>query len=132
MKIRLAKFEDAQTLFDWRNDALTREMSRNNSHVDWADHVVWLMRRLEFPGLHIAEVDGNPVATFRVDGDEISYTVAPAQRNNGVGLTMLRIARKMYGPLRAEIFSKNAASIKIAEKAGFDVVLMDIHHHCMR
>jgi UDP-2,4-diacetamido-2,4,6-trideoxy-beta-L-altropyranose hydrolase len=122
--IRPATIEDAFHLFHWRNDALTRAMSKNSDAVAWPDHVKWLTARLEKPGLFIAEVDRVPVGTFRVDDGEISYTVAPEYRRKGYGLAMLNKAREMFGPLRAEIFPHNTASMKIAEQAGMLVAVL--------
>jgi RimJ/RimL family protein N-acetyltransferase len=124
MEIRPAQMSDAETLFRWRNDELTRAMSKNQGLVAWPDHINWLTARLARPGLFIAEIDGRAVGTFRVDGDEISYTVAPAHRGLGLGLQMLRMAYEMFGPLRAEVYARNVASISIAERTGFRVHIM--------
>lgn len=129
MRIRAATIDDARILFDWRNDPLTREMSRNTAMVDWLQHIGWLTAWLARPrpNLFIAEL-AEPVGTFRVDDDEVSYTVAPAYRGGGIGTQMLIEARKMFGPLRAEIFERNEASIKIAERAGMVVRLLATSH----
>lgn len=119
MNIRPAQMSDADILFQWRNDPLTREMSKNRDPVSWETHIKWLAGRLarSEPHLYIAEIDC-PVGTFRLDGDEISYTVAPESRGKGLGLLMLCKVHEMFGPRRAEIYERNTASIKIAEKAG--------------
>lgn len=124
LSIRPARIEDAKTLFNWRNDELTRAMSRNPDPVEWQNHIDWLTARLSRlePGLFIVE---QPVGTFRIDGDEISYTVAPEQRGKGIGTQMLRQARELFGQLKAEIFERNQASIKIAERAGMLVVIIE-------
>jgi RimJ/RimL family protein N-acetyltransferase len=127
LEIVPATMDDAEPLFDWRNDPLTRAMSRNQDPVTWDSHVDWLTRRLSQPSPHLymAFLDGRRIGTFRVDGDEISYTVAPEHRGKGLGEAMLRKAREMFGPLRAEIFVRNIASIKIAERSGMIVHLID-------
>lgn len=127
MEIRPARMSDAESLFRWRNDDLTRAMSRNSDQIVWQDHLNWLENRLSKPepSLFIAEIDGVAVGTFRVDGDEISYTVSPDHRRIGLGLKMLRKAREILGPLRAEIFARNATSINIARQAGFRVMILD-------
>jgi RimJ/RimL family protein N-acetyltransferase len=126
MKIRPATLHDAKLLLDWRNDPLTRAMSRNSDPVQWDTHVTWLTGRLarSNPQLYIATVDDHPVGTFRVDADEISYTVAPDSRGRGFCRAMLREAREMFGPLRAEIYEQNVASIKAAEQAGMLVCVL--------
>ncbi len=126
MEIRPAQLSDAETLLRWRNDDLTRSMSKNADIVAWPDHLHWLTSRLarSEPNLFIAERDGIAVGMFRVDDGEISYTVAPEARGKGYGLGMLRRAIELFGPLRAEIFPRNVASIKIAERAGLKVHIL--------
>ncbi|HDZ73847.1 MAG TPA: N-acetyltransferase [Aurantimonas coralicida] len=123
MMIRLATMEDARLLFSWRNDPLTRRMSINSDTVDWDTHRSWLERRLgrADPLLHIAEIEGHCVGTFRIDGDEISYTVAPDFRGKGIALKMLILARQMFGPKLARIARDNVPSARAAEKAGHTV-----------
>ena len=124
MKIRPASIDDARTLFAWRNDPLTRAMSKTTDVVEWAGHIEWLGRRLARPepGLFIAEIDGVPVGTFRVDDGEISYTIAPEHRRLGYAKAMLTLAKEMFGPLRAEIKAENVPSIKAAAATGHVVV----------
>ena len=126
-KLQTGQASDAERLFIWRNDDITRAMSRSSELVPWASHVEWLDRRLATaePGLFIAEIDGVPVGTFRIDGDEISYTVAPDYRSRGYAIAMLKLAMDSFGPKRAHIFRRNAASISAARRAGHVVVLLD-------
>lgn len=126
MLIRPATIEDAKRLFEWRNDPVTCAMSRNTAPVNWFGHVDWLRQRLAWraPMLFIAEVDGMPVGTFRIDGGEISYTIAPEHRGKGYATAMLRIARERFGTCRAEIRPDNIPSIRAAESAGHVVHLL--------
>ncbi|MGR4931050.1 GNAT family N-acetyltransferase [Bradyrhizobium sp. CAR08] len=126
-QIRLATKDDARRLFEWRNDESTRRMSKNKSGVGWDEHVGWLNRRLEMdqPNLFIFELDQDPVATFRIDGEDVSYTVAPAHRNRGVAKLMLNAVRSRFGCLRAHVYADNEPSIRVARSAGFDVVIID-------
>jgi RimJ/RimL family protein N-acetyltransferase len=118
--------DDARHLFEWRNDPLTRAMSKNSDPVSWESHVAWLTARLarQSPHLYVVRDGDVRLGTFRVDGDEISYTVAPEHRKKGLGIAMLRKAHEMFGPLRAEIYPRNVASIKVAERAGMIVDLI--------
>ncbi|MCY1346577.1 hypothetical protein D9M68_505310 [compost metagenome] len=127
MDLRKATIEDAKLLFDWRNDRQTREMSRDTLELPWEDHVGWLTNRLQRDdhGVYIAEINGVPVGTVRIDYDEISYTVAPEQRRKGVGEAMLFEAKKAFGQKVAEVKRENMASVKIAERAGHIVKLID-------
>lgn len=126
LTIRPAELEDAQALAEWRNDPLTRAMSKNTNSVAWEDHCAWVKRRIaaDTPTLFVALDDGVRVGTFRIDDDEISYTIAPERRGMGYAKAMLALAREMFGPLRAEIKAENTASIKAAEAAGHTVFLI--------
>lgn len=118
--IRSANAHDAERLFSWRNDPLTREMSKSQDIVSWDRHIAWLDARLsrDRPALFIAAIDSTPVGTLRIDNDEISYTVAPEHRSKGIATAMLTEARKCFGALRADIYSRNIASLRAATSAG--------------
>ena len=124
---RPATASDAQRLFEWRNDRLTREMSRSAELIEWRDHLHWLEDRLarREPHLYIAEFEGRPIGSFRLDGDSVSYTIAPDCRGHGYATTLLALVRKDFGKKRAEIFRRNVPSIKAAEQSGHQVVLLD-------
>jgi RimJ/RimL family protein N-acetyltransferase len=126
-QIRPATRDDARRLFEWRNDESTRSMSKNKDLIQWDDHLGWLDRRLKLdqPNLFVFEADGQPVATFRIDGMDLSYTVAPEFRNRGIAKLMLNEVRSRFGSLRAHVYSDNVPSIKVAQSAGFDVVIVD-------
>lgn len=100
-------------------------MSFNTVPVLWDDHVEWLERRLEYdvPHVYIAEIDGVPVGTVRIDGETINYTIAPEKRGNGYASAMLLEAHRLFGPKHAEIKPENVASIRAAERAGHYVHL---------
>lgn len=125
MDVRTATMEDAKRLFDWRNDPVTRQMSKNSEPVTWDYHLDWLRKRLALadPRLYIVEEDGVAVATYRIDGaNEISYTVAPEFRLRGIASTLLVEALKRHGPLTAHIFRDNSGSIKAASQANVDII----------
>lgn len=102
-------------------------MSKSSGLVSWDGHVTWLRSRiaLEHPHLYLVELDGRSIGTFRIDGDYLSYTIAPSHRGQGYGSEMLRLIRKNFGIKRAEIFLRNIASIKVAKSAGHEVIIID-------
>lgn len=118
---------DASLLFEWRNDPQTRIGSKNQAELDFSDHVDWLQRRLGHKSAHlyIAEYEGIPVGTFRIDDDNISYTVAPNHRGKGIATRMLLLANEMFGPKNADVRRDNVASIKAVTNSGHRLVLID-------
>jgi len=127
MNIRPATFDDADRLFRWRNDPATRAASVQYDLVECVQHHQWLLNRLAMkePNLFIFEVNSVAVGTFRIDDGKLSYTIASEHRGKGHGTEMLRMIFNKYGPLVAEIYSDNTASIKAAKKAGMNVVLIE-------
>ena len=47
IKVRKAELSDSKTIFEWRNDKLTREMSHTTDIVDWEGHSNWFASSLE-------------------------------------------------------------------------------------
>lgn len=127
--LRFASTDDAKILFEWRNDPTTRTASHNTYEVRFEDHLTWLEKSLANPRrmLFVAELNGIPVGTVRADRSDdawtISWTVAPSYRGSGVGKAIvLKLARSITDPIRAEVKSENIASIRIAEHAGMRLI----------
>ena len=129
MVLRPAELNDADRLFQWRNDPLTRDASRHGRELGREEHQAWLEDSVSRPDrqLLIAEVDGVAVGTVRADrgddGCEISWTVAPAARGQGIGQRMVsQLVAQLEGRLWSEVRSGNQASSRIAESAGMRLV----------
>jgi RimJ/RimL family protein N-acetyltransferase len=123
--LRPARMEDSEILLAWRNDPAVRQASRDRSEIELQAHQIWLRESLENPDreIYIAERDGVPVGTVRSDFDgethELSWTVAPEVREQGIGKTMVALlAVQIVGPIRAEVRIGNVASVRIAEHVG--------------
>ncbi len=129
--IRPATIQDWKMLFDWRNDVQTRAASRSTDPIDELSHREWLGASLTNPKrrLLIAELDSQPVGTVRFDlcsPCEVSWTVAPAARGQGIGARMVRQAvRGIDFPIIAVARTTNRTSIRIAEAAGFTLIHND-------
>lgn len=128
--LRPATLQDAELLLAWRNDPQTRQSSHNSDEISLATHLVWLDASLANPSrqIFIAESEGQPLGSLRVDRQddgvsELSWTVAPAARGQGVGKRMLAaMLSGIEGPVRAEVKAGNVASMRIAESAGLVLV----------
>ena len=125
LKFRNATIEDAQDLYEWRNDILTRQMSHSQESVDFESHIAWLEKSLTNPEriIYICENKKESIGTIRVDKEkdcaELSWTISPTQRGKGLGSKMLREFIRQY-PMqyRAEIRDDNKISKNMAEFSG--------------
>ena len=133
VRLRPATMEDAERLFQWRNDPLTRSQSLQQQPVEWEAHLKWLQASLQNPDrqLYIAESATNgavqsigvgTVRADRIDGEyELSWTVAPEQRGNGWGrhiVAALIATLPADATYRAIVMNTNPASERIAEALG--------------
>ena len=132
---RRAMMADADLLWRWANDPLTRANSLSTAPIPYAEHLQWLRRRLgsEATKIWIFSDSGTPVGQVRFDraGDSalISISVASEHRGRGFGRAMLTEAvRKMrarWGPgvrPKALILDRNAASLALFRACGFRMV----------
>jgi len=136
--LRPATIKDADMLLNWRNDPETRKASHSRSEVPNKEHLDWLSKAIGNANrrLLIAEENGNPVGTVRADFSqgawELSWTVAPNARGQGVAKRMVTLfASEISEPIRAEVKIGNIASVRIAEHAGmaFDREVEGILHY---
>ena len=133
ISLRTAGLEDSETLRGWRNDALTMSMSKNDLNVTRTNHDLWMGSVIADPYRHllVAERDRNAVGTVRFDVKdgvaELSLTVAPTMRNQGLGNLILSLALEWaweqltVGLIAAEVKRTNRPSIKIFERCGFSL-----------
>jgi len=121
--LRPAGLQDAALLLLWRNDPLTRRFSINDAVVGWDEHIAWLEASLAMETRQLlVAVRGRPVGLVRIDRDEateMSWTVAPDARGQGVGRSMLAAALPIRGRIVARIKSDNVASRRLASRVGF-------------
>ena len=127
MILRPATADDAMDVWRWRNDPLTRAMSRTQDEIDPASHVAWFERALhdEDRTLLIGEADGEKVGMVRIDRaeeTEVSINVNPAHRSRGYGYALLSQALALAsGDVVAEIREDNLASQRLFERVGFEL-----------
>jgi len=137
--VRPAQKNDAQMLFEWRNDSLSRRMSLSSNFIGLGEHLKWFSKVLNnFNQLLLIceNVDGTPVGMVRFDVRSdmslVSINLASSWRGKGLGRLCLKVAinrfRNTYpsvNALYANILLNNLPSKMLFEKAGFSVVGKD-------
>ncbi|HEY0436568.1 MAG TPA: GNAT family N-acetyltransferase [Phenylobacterium sp.] len=125
MIVRPATAADALDVLAWRNDPVTRAMSRSREAVDEAAHMAWFERALADPKvtLLIGEEGGTKLGMVRFDhlqATEVSINVNPACRGQGRGQALLAAAlAQVSGEVVADVLEDNLASRRLFERAGF-------------
>ena len=134
IKTRKAELTDSKTIFEWRNDQLTRAMSHNTDVVDWEGHSTWFASSLENKNrlLLLCEDknDAKKIAVVRFDVNSpralVSINLAPDVRGEGISKQCLRGSIASFRnefpqvtALDAEIKLRNIASQRLFESVGF-------------
>jgi len=103
LDLRLAKKDDQELLFKWRNDGVARHESRHTGPIGWEEHKQWFDRALTSGEsvIAIAELESVPVGTVRADllpddHVEISYTIASQFRGQGLSKPMVKKFVQMF------------------------------------
>lgn len=131
--LRAARLDDAARLFAWANDPVARSASAHGEPIPWDTHVAWLGASLASDARHlyVAERDGAPIGTARLDRDEgdarsavVSLNVAADARGRGAGRALLLAladeARRLgYVRLLAFVKASNVASSRAFLATGY-------------
>ncbi|MBL7978390.1 MAG: UDP-2,4-diacetamido-2,4,6-trideoxy-beta-L-altropyranose hydrolase [Bacteroidetes Order II. Incertae sedis bacterium] len=132
IKIQQANLNDAQALYNWANDPITRSQSFSTEPIVWDQHLTWFQRKLNDPqsDLLIAwfgeEAIGQVRFDHRTDYTLISYGLAPKYRGHGLGYSILRLAidwlttRRNTKNLWGYVKLSNPASMRAFEKLAFE------------
>lgn len=146
---RLATRQDAEQLWKWRNDPVTRAGSRSSAEVPWDDHLRWVTDSLTRTDrvLLVVEDTVGSVGTVRWDlvgestGEteghragthdwEVSITVAPRRRGESLARPLLRAAERALSEATrstgtdvtaylAVVQIDNRASVRMLEDSGY-------------
>lgn len=130
--IRTALIDDAELLFEWSNDSVTRANSFNSKLISYYEHITWLHSKLASNKslLYVIEFGQKPIAVVRLEKNEetvISLVVAPEARGRGYAADCIKLTCDLYrkkntDSILAYIKTDNIASIKSFKKAGFVMV----------
>ncbi|KIG13968.1 N-Acetylneuraminate cytidylyltransferase [Enhygromyxa salina] len=134
LRFRPALPADAELVYRWANDPVTRAASFSNELIGWDQHLAWFTAQLGRDDRHpfVVEVDGAPVAFVRLDASAakdglctISVNVAPEARGRGLGVGVLRAATPIaaglgFAQIEALIRPDNHASQRAFVRAGYE------------
>lgn len=132
LRARPATIQDSSLLLRWRNDPVTRKVSRASSLITWQSHQDWYERTLENPNreLYVIERGTVPLGTVRFDALEgseweVSITLAPEARGHGHSRSVLTAgeavfdARQPNATVVAAIHRNNLSSQRLFAGAGY-------------
>ena len=128
VRLRRVTAADADLLLAWANHPVTRAASFHPDPIERAGHVRWLTSRPASPttGFWIGEADdARPIGQVRVEGGEVSISVAPDARGMGFGRALLAAGVDEAGRtlaverLVARVRVDNPASLALFAGAGF-------------
>jgi RimJ/RimL family protein N-acetyltransferase len=132
IRIRRAAADDAELLWQWANEPVTRANSLNSKPISWDVHQGWYAQKLRSKDcrLWIMEYKELPIAQIRydrisADAAQISLSVARQMRGRGLGTLLLKLTLPMAAGelrvswLRAVAVCENKASQRAFEKASF-------------
>jgi len=136
LDMRPATMADADMLYEWVNDPLTRSMSTMGAnHILREDHDNWMRFNVlqGYPQhiVMIADTEYGSVGVVRFDTDKrdtmrhrVSITIGPKFRGMHLASGVLAEACRLMdeSTLVAEIKKTNAPSISIFERCGFEKV----------
>ncbi len=138
IEIRKATLADSADVLLWRNDGVTREMSRSPEAIPGEEHEKWFLESLERDDrvFYIGETEGEKIGMVRFDqreGDdwEVNINLNPAMRGRKLSLALLKMAigeftgQRQPGRILAVIRTVNIPSKKIFGRAGFELAGQD-------
>ncbi len=126
---------DSHLFWEWRNDPLTRAMSKQTEWIPWETHRAWYAAAASNPHIHmrIAMENSHPVGAFRLENDQqgdaiVSINVSPEFRGHGKGKQILELGcligflKLRCDTLTAAIKKDNLVSKNLFMDLGFKLV----------
>ncbi|MDP3876923.1 MAG: UDP-2,4-diacetamido-2,4,6-trideoxy-beta-L-altropyranose hydrolase [Methylobacter sp.] len=130
--MRIAKPDDSESLFAWRNHPAIRAVSRNSGLINWEEHSRWFALLLSDPNrvLLIGQRNGVSIGVVRFDIQdqwaEVSIYLVPGI--TGCGRDLLRSAEMWFAQnrlginiLHADVLGGNERSHQLFLSAGYEV-----------
>ena len=134
MRIRRILASDIKHIFVWRNHDKIRENFFDSNEITFTDHEKWVLSMINSikNELLLVSIERNDVGVVRFDLSEtiaeVSIYLNPDFIGKGLGFNVLEIGLnwlkshcEKVNEVRSKILPSNLPSIKIFEKAGFNV-----------
>lgn len=134
IEIRVARPDDSERLFEWRNHVSIREVSFSSAPISIENHQKWFSMVLDDANrlLLVGHREGAAVGVVRFDilGDEaeVSIYVVPHRAESGLGRDLLQSAeswvashRPDVAQIRALVLGVNERSHRLFLSAGYHV-----------
>ncbi len=135
-RLRPAKWQDCEQIWQWANEASTRQASFQSNPIPWEDHVQWFQQKLadeqcEFwlaidaHDCPIGQVRFDPIS---IEVSQISLSIDSDYRNQGFGVEILKMAihqifrNSKILSISAWIKPENLASIRTFEMVQFSKI----------
>lgn len=129
---RVVILDDAEILYEWANDSVTRSNSFNTGFIEWEEHCKWFKNKLADNNCLMLMfcLENKPVGVvnfqIRDKNAIIGITLSPGHRGKGLGAKIIlsgcsRFWETHCENIIAKIKKTNIASIKSFKKAGFSV-----------
>ena len=135
IKLIKATKQHSKLLWNWRNDPITRKMSRNTQKISWKEHSLWLEKKLtdQSSKIFIGMNNDNPIGVLRFDRCEINKTtyeisinISPLNRGKGIGKKLLIKGIEQFLKevidckiIKAEVKNFNIPSNNLFRSCGF-------------
>ena len=133
LKVRKVDSKDTKNIFNWRNDPLIRNMSRNKKVIKLSDHTAWINKIISSKqdAFLIIEKNKEPLGVVRYEMNElntaeISIYLIPKKIGTGLGKSVLLKADdwlKSNFPaikrINANVLSNNSKSFHLFESANY-------------
>lgn len=132
--IRVARLDDSESIFEWRNHSAIRMASRNPELINWENHQKWFASLQTSPDrlLLIGQREGLPVGVVRFDikdnKAEVSIYLVPNIQPPARGRALLQSAEKWLSANRprvniisAHVLGGNGRSQNLFSGAGYEV-----------
>lgn len=133
--IRAANLDDAEFLWELRNDPVTRDNSFHSDPIAWETHLQWFKNKLTNPSTRIyigMQAENMPVGQVRFEKPtaslaEVSLAIVADARGSGFGKAMLAnsllLAKKELNVSQFDAFVKldNESSLRLFTACGFQL-----------